>query len=241
MSRGNTSSSRALSYLNQSQIHAAPQPRLTTHIFETAQSLLAIFARLFVKRFSLCYRTIVLSVCLLLSVCDICVFWPNDWIYQDKTWQGDGSWPQRHCVRWGPSSPKRRGAQQPPPHFLPTYCRQRLDMDQDAIWYGGRPRPRRHCVRWGPNSPQKGALPPLFDHVYCGQTAGWIKMPLGKEVGCSAGHILLDGDPAPPNKEHSQRQSPIFGPCVLWPNGRPSQLLLSTCCHISMAFRPEHI
>jgi len=21
----------------------------------------------------------------------------------------------------------------------------------------------------------------------------------------------------------------IFGPCLLWPNGRPSQLLLSTC------------
>ena len=24
-------------------------------------------------------------------------------------------------------------------------------------------------------------------------------------------------------------QPPIFGPCLLWPNGRPSQLLLSTC------------
>jgi len=31
---------------------------------------------------------------------------------------------------------------------------------------------------------------------------------------------VLDGDPAPP----------IFGPCLLWPNGRPSQLLLCTCC-----------
>jgi len=34
--------------------------------------------------------------------------------------------------------------------------------------------------------------------VYCGQTAGWIKMPLGREVGLSPGDIVLDGDPAPP-------------------------------------------
>jgi len=37
---------------------------------------------------------------------------------------------------------------------------------------------------------------PLFDHVYCGQTAGWIMMPLGTEVGLDQGHIVLDGDPA---------------------------------------------
>ena len=44
--------------------------------------------------------------------------------------------------------------------------------------------------------------------VCCGQTAGWIKMPLGKEVGLDPGHTVLDGDPAPPPKGHS---SPIFG------------------------------
>jgi len=34
-------------------------------------------------------------------------------------------------------------------------------------------------------------------HVCYGQTAGWIKMPLGTEVGIGPGHIILDGDPAP--------------------------------------------
>ena len=34
--------------------------------------------------------------------------------------------------------------------------------------------------------------------VYCGQTVGWTKMPLGVEVGLGPGHIVLDGDPAPP-------------------------------------------
>ena len=45
--------------------------------------------------------------------------------------------------------------------------------------------------------------------VYCDQTVGWIKMPLGTEVCLSPGDILLDGDPAPPppRKGHS---SPTF-------------------------------
>jgi len=34
--------------------------------------------------------------------------------------------------------------------------------------------------------------------VYCGQTVRWIKMKLGMQVGLVAGHIVLDGDPAPP-------------------------------------------
>ena len=128
--------------------------------------------------------------------------------------------------------------------------------------------------------------------MYCGQTVGWINMPLGTEVCLGPGHIVLDGDPAPPNgKGHSsphfrnlwtqprllrtgRRQSlrlykprpisivakrwdesgchlvwryasaqedrappgkghrsppPLFCPCLLWPNGRPPQLLLSSC------------
>jgi len=40
-------------------------------------------------------------------------------------------------------------------------------------------------------------------HVCCGQTAGRIKMPLGMEAGISPGDLVLDGDPAPPNKGHS--------------------------------------
>ena len=39
--------------------------------------------------------------------------------------------------------------------------------------------------------------------VYCGQTAGWIKMPLGTAVDLGPGHIMLDGDSAPPGKGHS--------------------------------------
>jgi len=59
----------------------------------------------------------------------------------------------------------------------------------------------------------KTARPILLDHclsvlsvtlVYCGQVVGWIKMPLGMEVGLGSGHIVLNGDPAPPLKKGAQ-------------------------------------
>jgi len=40
--------------------------------------------------------------------------------------------------------------------------------------------------------------------VYCGQTVRWIKMPVGIEVGIGLGHIVLDGNPAPPKKGAQQ-------------------------------------
>ena len=98
-------------------------------------------------------------------------------------------------------------------------------------------------------------------------------MPLGMEVDLGPGDFVLDGDPPPPSRKRG-RNPPIFGPCLLWPNGwidqnanwydgrprprphcvtwrpsspkrgthpnfrpmsivangRPSQLLLSSCC-----------
>ena len=49
-------------------------------------------------------------------------------------------------------------------------------------------------------SPKKGAEPKFSAHVYCGQRVGWIKMALGTEVGLGLGHIVIDGDPAPPKR-----------------------------------------
>jgi len=57
--------------------------------------------------------------------------------------------------------------------------------------------------------------------VYCGQTVGWIKMPLGREVGLGPGDIVLDRDPALPMEGGTE--APRFGPRLLWPNSRPSQ------------------
>jgi len=40
--------------------------------------------------------------------------------------------------------------------------------------------------------------PHFLAHVYCRQTAGWIKMPFGIEVHLGPDHIVLDGNPAHP-------------------------------------------
>jgi len=56
-----------------------------------------------------------------------------------------------------------------------------------------------------PTPPRKGHGSPYFSaHVYCGQTAGLIKMSLGTAVGLGPGHIVLDGDPPPPRKGTQQ-------------------------------------
>jgi len=45
-------------------------------------------------------------------------------------------------------------------------------------------------------SPKKGQSPQFLAHVYCGQTAGWIKTPLDTEVNLGPGNFVLDGFPA---------------------------------------------
>ena len=66
---------------------------------------------------------------------------------------------------------------------------------------------------------QKGRSPTKFSaHVYCSQTAAWIKMPLGTEVDLGIRDIVFDVDPATPRKR-AHPPHPIFGRCLLWPNG----------------------
>ena len=65
--------------------------------------------------------------------------------------------------------------------------------------------------------PPKVHSPQFSSHICCGQMAGWIKMPLGMEVGLGPDDFVLDGDPPPPPQKRGR--APIFGPCLLWPNG----------------------
>jgi len=46
--------------------------------------------------------------------------------------------------------------------------------------------------------PKRGHSPQFSAHVYCGQTAARIRIPLGTEVNHSLGDIVLDTNPAPP-------------------------------------------
>ena len=66
----------------------------------------------------------------------------------------------------------------------------------------------------GTSLPEKGAAPPpqFSAHVYCGQTAGWIKMALGMEVRLDQGHIMVDGTqlPSPKRGQSPLNFRPIF-------------------------------
>ena len=89
-------------------------------------------------------------------------------------------------------------------------------MDQDGTWHEGGPC-LGHIVLDGDPAPLpkrgQGQSPQLSAHFYCGQTTGWIKMPLGTKVGLGPGDIVLGGDPTPSKKE--AKQPLLFGPCLL--------------------------
>ena len=53
--------------------------------------------------------------------------------------------------------------------------------------------------------PKRGGAPQFSAHVYCGQTAAWIKMPLGMEVFRQpTRHCVRWGPSSPPLNGHSQ-------------------------------------
>ena len=135
---------------------------------------------------------------------------------------------QATLCQMGSPLPSQKGGGHNNPNVGPCILQPNDLMDQYETWHGGTPRPRRHCVRRRPSplSP-KGHSPQFSAHVCCGQTAGWIKMPVGTEVALGPGHIVSDGDQVPSPKGAQQPSS--FGPFIFWPNGRPSQLLVSTC------------
>jgi len=56
--------------------------------------------------------------------------------------------------------------------------------------------------------------------VHCGQTVRRIKMKVGVQVGLGPGHIVLDGDPAPPSpKGHSPRNFRPISVAAKWLHG----------------------
>ena len=64
----------------------------------------------------------------------------------------------------------------------------------------------------------KGHRPQFSDHIYSGQMAVWIKMPLCVEVGIGPDDFMFDGTHLP-LRTKGTHTPPNFGPCLLWPNG----------------------
>jgi len=157
-----------------------------------------------------------------------CLLRPNGCMDQDATWYKGRPWPRRHCVTWGPSSALPKKGAEPLPNFRPCLLWPNCWMDQGGTWHGGGPWSGPHCARRGHSSPtpKKGQSPSILAHVYCGQTAGWLKTPLGTEVDLGSGNFVLDGFAAIGERGTA---APLFSAHAYFGHGRPSQLLLSSC------------
>ena len=131
------------------------------------------FGRPFVKRFALCYRSVVLSCLSVLSLCLSVTFvhcgQTVGWI-KTKLDKQVGLGPGHIVLEGNPAPPTPK--EHSPPIFGPYQLRPYGCMDQDVTWYGATPRP---------------------------------------------GDFVLEGDPVPLPKRGTE--PPIFGPCLLWPNG----------------------
>jgi len=113
---------------------------------------------------------------------------------QDETWHA------RH------SSPPPKGGGAPNFRRISVVAKP-LDGSRCPLPGRYRPQPKGHCVRWGSSSPspKRWRSPQFSAHVYCGHRTPWIKMPPDMQVSLGPGHIVLDGDPAPPPQKGAER------------------------------------
>jgi len=66
-------------------------------------------------------------------------------------------------------------------------------MDQDETWHAGIGVGPGYIALDGDPAPfPKGHSPQFSAHICCGQMAGWIKMPLGTEVGIDPDNFMLE-------------------------------------------------
>jgi len=189
-----------------------------------------------VKRFTLCYQTVVLSVCLseTLVYCGQTVGW-----IKMKLGMQVGLDPRHNVLDEDPSPPPPKGhspqfsahiccgqmagwikmplgmdfpkrvRSPPPPIFGPCLLWPNGWMDQDDIWYGGGPQSRPHCARWRPSSPlQKGDRDPIF-----GPFLLWPNDCMYQDTTWYRGrpqprrHCVKWGPSSPSRKEHSPQFS----------------------------------
>ena len=64
--------------------------------------------------------------------------------------------------------------------------------------------------------PQSGTAPQFLAHTCCGQMAGWIKMPLGIEVGLGPSDFVLPSSPSPKGGKGPQFSAVYCGQTVGW-------------------------
>jgi len=123
----------------------------------------------------------------------------------------------------GDAAPLPKKGTELPPTFGPCLSWPNNWMEQDATWYGGRPWPRPHCVRWGPSPPKikNGAQQPLTFRPMSIVANGWMDQDATWYGGRPRPrpHCVRWGTQLPLKRGAAPPSPPIFGPCLLWPNG----------------------
>ena len=81
--------------------------------------------------------------------------------------------------------------------------------------------PTRHCVRWGPSSPSpKGAQPPNFRPMsVVAKRLDGLRCHLVWRQASAQATLCSMRIQLSPAKGHTHSLHPIFGSCLLWPNG----------------------
>ena len=148
-----------------------------------------------------------------------CLLWPNGWMDQDGTWHGSRPWSSPHCARWGHSCLPQKGSRASP-NFRPIFIvAKRLNASRCHLVWRYASAQATLCYMGTQPLPQKGRSSTQFSaHVYCGQTAAWIKMPLVRRYTSADATWCSMWTQLPPEKRHNHPH-PIFGPCLLWSHG----------------------
>jgi len=110
-----------------------------------------------------------------------CLLRPNGWMYEAGTWHGGRPQHRRLCVRWVQSPSPKRG-RSPTPQFSAHFCcGQMAACIKVPVGMELGLGPGDFVLVGDPVAPfPEGGGPPKFlAHVYCHQTAGWMKLVLG--------------------------------------------------------------
>jgi len=135
---------------------------------------------------------------------------------QDATWYGGRPWLRGHCVRWGPAHPKKEA--QPRNFAAHVHCGQTavciripmlgtvVGLSLGDVVLDGDPAlpPKRHIPQFWPMS----VVAKWLDRLRCNLV--W-------RYASAQATLCLMGTLIPGKKGHSPH--PIFGRCLLWPNG----------------------
>ena len=177
------------------------------------------------------------------------LLWPNGWMHQDATWYGGRPRPRRHCVRWGPSSPKTGHSS---PIFGPCiYCGQtavciriplgtevRLSLG-DVVLDGD---PALPCLKGhSPNFRSMSVVAKLPDGLRCHLVWRWASAQVTL---CSMGTQLLQKKGTAPTQSLAHVYCCQTAVCIRIPLGTEVGLSLGdivldlSLIHISEPTRP---